>query len=137
MFRFAHPLYLYLLTLIPVFTALFVFLRYRHKRNLAKFGDINLLVHLMPDVSRVRPIVKFTLLMLALALIIFIMARPQYGMRNEEVKRSGIEAVIAVDVSNSMLCEDISPSRLGKSKMIVSKLVDQLDEDKLGLVERP
>ena len=77
MFRFAHPLYLYLLTLIPVFTALFVFLRYRHKRNLAKFGDINLLVHLMPDVSRVRPIVKFTLLMLALALIIFIMARPQ------------------------------------------------------------
>ena len=116
MFRFAHPLYLYLLTLIPVFTALFVFLRYRHKRNLAKFGDINLLVHLMPDV------------------IIFIMARPQYGMRNEEVKRSGIEAVIAVDVSNSMLCEDISPSRLGKSKMIVSKLVDQLDEDKLGLV---
>ena len=64
----------------------------------------------------------------------FIMARPQYGMRNDEVKRSGIEAVIAVDVSNSMLCEDISPNRLGKSKMIVSKLIDQLDEDKLGLV---
>ena len=134
MFRFAHPIYLYLLTLIPLFTALFVFLRYRRKRNLAKFGDPDLLAHLMPDVSSARPVVKFALLMIALALIIFIMARPQYGMRNEEFKRSGIEAVIAVDVSNSMLCEDISPNRLGKSKMIVSKLIDQLDEDKLGLV---
>lgn len=134
MFRFAHPIYLYLLTLIPLFTALFVFLRYRRKRNLAKFGDPDLLAHLMSDVSSARPVVKFALLMIALALIIFIMARPQYGMRNEEFKRSGIEAVIAVDVSNSMLCEDISPNRLGKSKMIVSKLIDQLDEDKLGLV---
>ena len=100
MFRFAHPIYLYLLTLIPLFTALFVFLRYRRKHNLAKFGDPGLLAHLMPDVSSARPVVKFTLMMIALALIIFIMARPQYGMRNDVVKRSGIEAVIAVDVSN-------------------------------------
>ncbi|MCQ2113394.1 MAG: VWA domain-containing protein [Bacteroidaceae bacterium] len=134
MFRFAHPLYLYLLLLIPVFTALFVFFRYRRQKNLKKFGDLQIIQHLMPDVSSWRPIVKFSLLMLALALIIFMLARPQYGMRNEEYKRSGIEAIIAVDVSNSMLCEDISPSRLQKSKMIVSKLIDQLDEDKLGLV---
>lgn len=134
MFRFAHPLYLYLLTLIPIFTALFVFMRYRRKKNIQKFGDIGLISHLMPDVSSSRPVIKFALMMLALALIIFIMARPQYGMRNEEYKRNGIEAVIAVDVSNSMLCEDISPNRLQKSKMIVSKLIDQLDEDKLGLV---
>jgi len=134
MFRFANPIFLYLLLLIPLFTALFVMLRYRRKRNVAKFGDVKLLQHLMPDVSTVRPVVKFFLMMLALALIIFILARPQYGMRNEEFKRSGIEAVIAVDVSNSMLCEDISPSRLGKSKMIVSKLIEQLDDDKLGLV---
>lgn len=134
MFRFAHPLYLYLLLLIPLFTALFVVLRYHRRRLLSQFGDIDMLRHLMPEVSTVRPIVKFALLMTALALIIFVLARPQYGMRNEEYKRSGIEAIIAVDVSNSMLCEDISPSRLQKSKMIVSKLIDQLDEDKLGLV---
>lgn len=134
MFRFANPIFLYLLILIPLFTFLFVFLRYQRKRNLIKFGDPELLAHLMPDVSSVRPVVKFILMMLALVLLIFIMARPQYGMRNEEFKRSGIEAIIAVDVSNSMLCEDISPNRLMKSKMIVSKLVDQLDEDKLGLV---
>ena len=134
MFRFAHPLYLYLLLLIPLFTAIFVFMRYQRKRNLKKFGDIELLRQLMPDVSSIRPVVKFVLLMVALLLMVFILARPQYGMRNEEYKRKGIEAIIAVDVSNSMLCEDISPSRLIKSKMIVSKLVDQLDEDKLGLV---
>lgn len=134
MFRFAHPIFLYMLILIPLFTALFVFLRYQRKQNLKKFGDIQLMAHLMPEVSSVRPVIKFSLMMLALSLIIFIMARPQYGIRNEEYKRSGIEAIIAVDVSNSMLCEDISPNRLMKSKMIVSKLIEQLDEDKLGLV---
>ena len=134
MFRFAHPLYLYLLTLIPLFVAIFTVMRIRRRRNLARFGDPQLLAHLMPEVSTSRPIVKFSLLMLALALIVFMLARPQYGMRNTEYKRSGIEAMIAVDVSNSMLCEDISPSRLLKAKMIVSKLIDQLDEDKVGLV---
>lgn len=134
MFRFAHPQYLYLLLLIPLFIALFVWLRYRRRENLRRFGDMALLAHLMPEVSRVNPVMKFVLMMLALALVVFIMARPQYGMRNVEYKRSGIEAVIAVDVSNSMLCEDVSPSRLQKSKMIVSKLIDQLDDDKLGLV---
>ena len=134
MFRFAHPQYLYLLLLIPLFTALFVWLRYRRRESLRRFGDMALLAHLMPDVSRVNPVLKFILMMVALALVVFIMARPQYGMRNVEYKRSGIEAVIAVDVSNSMLCEDVSPSRLQKSKMIVSKLIDQLDDDKLGLV---
>ncbi|MCR4769312.1 MAG: VWA domain-containing protein [Bacteroidaceae bacterium] len=134
LFRFGHPLYLYLLLLIPIFIAAFIFIRYKRRQNIKKFGDIRLINQLMPDVSSIRPIIKFTLMMIMLALIIFILARPQYGMRNEEYKRQGIETVIAVDVSNSMLCEDISPSRLIKSQMIVSKLIDQFDEDKVGLV---
>lgn len=134
MFRFAHPIYLYLLLLIPVLTLVFMFFQYRKKKNLAKFGDMELLRHLMPDVSPVRIYIKFGLLMAAVALIAIIMARPQYGTRNEEVKRSGIEVMIAVDVSNSMLCQDVNPSRLEKSKMMVSKLVEQFDQDKLGLV---
>lgn len=134
LFRFAQPIYLYLLLLIPIFTAIFIFVKYQQKQNLKKFGDIQLIKHLMPDVSSFRPILKFTLMMLIFSLIIFILARPQYGMRNEEYKRKGIETVIAVDVSNSMLCEDISPSRLIKSQMIVSKLIDQFEEDKIGLV---
>lgn len=106
----------------------------RTKQQLKKLGDPELLKQLMPDVSPIRRHVKFALMMCALGLIAVVLARPQYGTRNEEVKRSGIEVAIAVDVSNSMLCEDVRPSRLEKSKMIVSKLVEQFDEDKVGLV---
>lgn len=134
MFRFASPIFLYLLILIPVLTAIYVLIQYGMKQKMKKFGDIELLRYLMPDVSPVRRHVKFALMMLALGLISVVLARPQYGTRNEEVKRSGIEIAIAVDVSNSMLCQDVSPSRLEKSKMIVSKLVEMFDEDKVGLV---
>ena len=124
--------------MIPVISAIYVYIQYRTKKQLKKFGDPDLLKSLMPDVSPLRRHAKFILLMIALGLIIVIMARPQFGTRNEEVKRSGIEVVIAVDVSNSMLCEDINPdlhqSRLNKAKMIVSKLIDQFDQDKVGLV---
>ncbi len=134
MFRFAHPTYLYLLLLIPMLVAIYIVVRWRMRRQLRKFGDVNLMAHLMPDVSRVRVHLKFALMMAALAFVIFIMARPQYGTRNEEVKRSGIEVMIACDVSYSMLCEDVNPSRLDKSKMMVSKLIEQFDRDKVGLV---
>jgi len=133
-FRFASPIYFYLLILIPILTAVYVLVQYRMKKQLKKFGDIELMRDLMPDVSPLRRHVKFSLMMLALGLLVVLLARPQYGTRNEEVKRSGIEVAIAVDVSNSMLCKDVSPSRLDKSKMIVSKLVEQFDEDKVGLV---
>ena len=120
--------------LIPVLTAVYVLVQYRMRKQLKKFGDPALMKDLMPDVSPLRRHVKFILMMVAVGLLAVVLARPQYGTRNEEVKRSGIEVMIAVDVSNSMLCEDVSPSRLGKSKMIVSKLVEQFDEDKVGLV---
>ena len=134
MFRFESPIYLYVLLLIPVLTAVYVLMQFRAKQQMKKFGDPELLHHLMPDVSPMRRHVKFALMMLALGLLAVVLARPQYGTRNEEVKRSGIEVAIAVDVSNSMLCQDVNPSRLDKSKMIVSKLVEQFDEDKVSLV---
>ena len=134
MFRFASPIYLYLLILIPVLTAVYVLVQYRMKKQLKLFGDPELLRSLMPDVSPIRRHIKFSLMMLALGLLALVLARPQYGTRNEEVKRSGIEVAIAVDVSNSMLCQDVRPSRLEKAKMIVSKLVEQFDEDKVELV---
>lgn len=134
MFRFACPIYLYLLVLIPVMILVYAFMQYRAKKQLNKFGDPVLVKLLVPDVSPMRQHVKFVLMMAAYALFCVVLARPQYGTRNEEVKRQGIEVAIAVDVSNSMLCEDVSPNRLEKSKMIVSKLVEQFDEDKVGLV---
>ena len=134
MFRFAHPDFLYALLLIPLLVVGYLLVQHRQRRNLRRFGQIDLLSGLMVDVSRHRPHLKFALMMLALLLIVFLLARPQYGTKQETVKHRGIEAIIAVDVSNSMLCRDVAPSRLDKSKMIVSKLIEQLDQDKVGLV---
>ncbi len=138
MFRFQDPQYLYLLIVVAVL-AVIRLLTYRgQRRRIAKFGDPSLVRQLMPDVSRWRPSVKFWLLEGALALLIVMLARPQFGKSVTESKRSGIEAIIAIDVSNSMRAIDHDAggnmSRMDKAKMIVSKLIDQLSDDKVGLV---
>lgn len=134
MFRFAQPLFLYLLILVPIVWGLFLYARHRRRRNLAAFGNVAYLSELAPDVSRWRPWVKMTLQSLALAVVVFILARPQFGTKLETVKTEGVEIMIALDVSNSMLARDINPSRLEKAKMMLSKLVDKLENDKIGLV---
>ena len=134
MFRFENPLYLYLLVLIPVLALLRFYAIGRRRKKLKKFGDPDLLKQLMPDVSRFRPEVKFWLLMAALALLIVMLARPQMGTKISREKRNGIEAMIALDISNSMKAEDVVPSRLDKSKMLVERMVDNFTNDKVGLV---
>ena len=134
MFRFEDPIYLWLLVLIPIL-ALVRFILYRNqKKRLRKFGDPKLLKHLMPDVSRFRPLVKFWLLQAALFLLIVMLARPQLGTKISQEKRTGIETIIALDISNSMRAEDIVPSRLDRSKMMVENLVDHFTNDKIGLI---
>jgi len=134
MFRFEDSIYLWLLVLIPIL-ALVRFISYRNQRKrLRKFGDPSLLKELMPDVSRFRPSVKFGLLLGALALLIVMLARPQFGTKINHEKRVGIETIIAMDISNSMLAEDVIPSRLDRSKMMVENLVDHFTNDKIGLI---
>ena len=134
MFRFEDPIYLWLLVLIPIL-ALVRFVTYRNqKKRLRKFGDLKLLKALMPDVSHFRPRVKFWLLLAALALLIVMLASPQMGTKISQEKRTGIETIIALDISNSMLAEDIVPSRLDRSKMMVENLVDHFTNDKIGLI---
>lgn len=134
MFRFEEPLYLYMLVLIPLLAGLHYFTNYiRHKR-LKRYGDVELLKALMPDVSNVRREVKMWLMLIALALLIVTLARPQFGTKIDTRKRQGIEAIIAMDVSNSMLAQDVTPSRLDKSKMLVSSIVDKMTDDKIGLI---
>ena len=106
----------------------------RQRRRLRRYGDPDLLKELMPDVSRWRPEVKFWFLMAAFAMMVFCLARPQYGTKIDTRKRKGIEAIIALDVSNSMMAEDVSPSRLDKSKMLISNLVSHMTNDKIGLI---
>ena len=119
---------------IPVFIAAYLWYTGRKRKQLEEFGDPELMEALMPNASRVRPAVKFSILMVALALLIFAAARPQYGQSEHTEKRQGIEAIVALDISNSMLAEDVAPNRLDRAKQMLSKLMDNMVNDKVGLV---
>ncbi len=134
MFQFAHKEFLYALMIIPVIIILFVVAWQLRKRALKKFGDTNILKVLMDDVSTQRPIWKFSIIMLGMGFLIVGLTGPQIGSKLKEVKRKGVELVIALDVSNSMLAEDIQPNRLERSKRAISKLLDELHNDKIGLI---
>ncbi len=133
-FRFAHPEYFYLLLIIPVFIVLYIISRINRSRSLRLFGDHALIAQLMPSVSTNRPFIKFTLWMLALGFLITAIAQPQFGSKLLNSKRKGIELIIALDVSNSMLAEDIKPNRLERAKRAIAKLTERLKDDKLGLI---
>ena len=132
--RFANPEYFYLLILIPLLIAVYIYSNFVRRRNLKKYGDEELIKELMPDASAYRPNVKFWLSLVAVAMLVVVLARPQFGSKMESVTRQGIETVIALDISNSMLAEDIAPNRLEKSKKIISKLIDKFENDKIGLI---
>lgn len=134
MFRFESPLFLYALILVPLLAALHLYTNYTRRRRLRLFGDPRLMADLMPDVSKYRPDVKFWLLLSGFALVIFVLARPQFGTKVDTEKRKGIEAIIAMDISNSMLAQDVKPSRLERSKMLVSNMVNHMQDDKVGLI---
>lgn len=134
MFRFGDPTCLYLLAILPLLLGIYLFSNYRRTQRIKRYGDPKLLRQLMPEVSTARMSWKFWLSFVAIALVIFVLARPQFGSKMETVKRSGIETVIALDISNSMLAEDVQPNRLEKSKKLVSKLVDSFTNDKVGMI---
>jgi len=134
MFKFAHPEFLYLLILLPLLVAIRLYAVISRKRALAEYGDTALLEQLMPMASVFRQSLKFWILFAAFAISCIVLARPQFGTRQETVTRTGIETVIALDVSNSMMADDVAPSRLEKSKRIISNLVDQMQDDKIGLI---
>lgn len=134
MFRFEDPTYLYLLLLVPLLAALYFYSNYRRRRAIRQFGDPELMARLMPDVSNYRPGVKFWISLAAIALFAVLLARPQFGTKLETVKRQGVEVIIALDISNSMLAQDVQPSRLEKAKRLVSQLVDKMENDKVGMI---
>lgn len=134
MFRFANIEILWLLWVIPVFIAAYWILTKHKRRQLEQFGDPELVETLMPNASHVRPVVKFGIVMVALALLIIAAARPQFGQSERTEKRQGIEAIVALDISNSMMAEDVAPNRLDRAKQMLSKLMDNMVNDKVGLV---
>ena len=126
MFRFGEPQYLYLLIVLPLLAVFYFYSNYRRRKKLREYGSPELLAHLMPDVSKYRPDVKFWLTLSALAMVIFMLARPQFG--------SKMETVVALDISNSMLAQDVAPSRLEKSKKLISRLVETFNNDKVAMI---
>lgn len=134
MLRFEDPIYLWMLLIITILVLVRFIVWRKRKRNLRKFGDPSLLKEMMPDVSKYRPTIKFCLLLSAITILIFMIARPQVGSKISHEKREGIEVLIALDISNSMLAQDVIPSRLEKSKLLIEDLVDHFTNDKVGLV---
>jgi Ca-activated chloride channel family protein len=119
---------------VPLLISIAIINIYRRRRALKKLGDAELVKSLMPDVSDYRPFVKLIFQVIAVILLTLVLARPQFGSKVEEVKREGVEVIIALDVSNSMLAGDIQPSRLERAKQAISRLVESLSEDKIGLI---
>ena len=134
MFRFAHPEYLYLLFILPVLLLFYIYAVKARKRAIKKYGAPELLSALMPEASVKRRSLKYFFTFTAITVMIFIIAGPQFGSKLETVKRQGIEVMVCLDVSNSMLAQDITPSRLEKAKQMLSRLTDGLSNDKMGLI---
>jgi Ca-activated chloride channel homolog len=134
MFRFSHPEYLYFLFLIPIIIGLFWFATILQKRAINRFGNLETLKQLMPGASLHRGWLKIIIFSTAIIFIIIGLAGPQFGSKLTEVKRKGIELIVALDVSNSMMAQDIQPNRLERAKQAISKLVDKLSNDRLGLI---
>ncbi|HUX53507.1 MAG TPA: VWA domain-containing protein [Williamwhitmania sp.] len=134
MFRFANAEYLYLLIAIPFLLALFYLAMQIRRRAIKRFGDPSIISELMPEASSSRPWVKASILSLVAISLIFALARPQLGSKLKDVKRKGVELIICLDVSNSMLAQDIKPNRLERAKQAIAQMVDKLTDDRIGLI---
>lgn len=134
MFKFANPEFLYLFALAPVFIIGFILLNIRKRKSVQKLGALSFVKKMMPELSLKRSYLKFWLVLAAMGFGIIILARPQFGTKVDKVDKKGIELVIAIDVSNSMLAEDIKPNRLAKAKQILTRIIDERRNDKVAIV---
>ncbi|MEA3504346.1 MAG: VWA domain-containing protein [Bacteroidota bacterium] len=132
--RLEHSELLHLLWIIPIMIAVFIWVLQWKKRALKEYGDFSVFGKLMPDLSSVRPKIKFILLLFAVLFLVLAITNPQIGSKLHEAERKGVDLFIALDVSKSMDAEDIQPSRLNRSKQAISKLIDRLGGDRIGII---
>ena len=126
--------YFYLLLAVPVIMALFLYVQYWKRKKQREFGDFELIKKLSPEKSAFKPILKFVTFVLAFFFLIIGLVNPKIGTKIEAVKREGIDIIFAIDVSKSMLAEDIAPNRLEKGKQIISQIINQLGSDRIGII---
>jgi len=134
MYELEEKGYLYLLFIIPILVMLFLYVQFWKRKKQKEFGDLDLIQKLSPEKSTFKPILKMVLFLSGLTFIIIGLVNPKMGTKVEKVKRQGIDIVFAVDVSKSMLAEDVAPNRLEKSKQLVSQLINQLGSDRIGII---
>lgn len=134
MYELDESKYLYLLFLLPILAVLFLYVEFWKRKKQKEFGDVELVKKLSPEKSNFKPALKFGILLLGIAMLILGLVNPKIGTKVEKVKREGIDIVFAIDVSKSMLCEDIAPNRLEKSKQVVSQIINNLGSDRIGII---
>lgn len=134
MFQLEESKYLYLLLIVPIVVVFFVFNFYWKTQKQKEFGDLDLVKKLIPEYSGFKSILKFLFVVLGLSAVIIALANPRLGTKMETIKRDGIDIVFALDVSKSMLAEDIAPNRLEKSKQIINQIINNLQGDRIGMI---
>lgn len=134
MYQFENIYFFYALGLLPVFILMYWLLNRWRKKTFATYGDLLIIEHLIPDVSKSKRNWKFFAFTLAFGLVIIGIVNPQVGTKLEEVKRKGADLMICLDISNSMKAEDLQPNRIEKAKQEISKLINKLEGDRIGII---
>lgn len=134
MYRIEEPIYFYFLAIIPAMIVVFLMVLWWKKHTQSKFSDLNLLQKIAPNSSNFKSALKVGVLLIGIAFLIISLTNPKMGTKLKTVKREGVDVVFALDVSKSMLAEDIAPNRLEKAKQIISKTIDKLGSDRVGII---
>ena len=134
MYKIEEPIYFYLLAIIPAMVVIFLLVFWWKKRAQRKFSDVNLLNKLAPNSSIFKSTLKLIILLIGITFLVISLVNPKMGTKLKTVKREGVDVVFALDVSKSMLAEDIAPNRLEKAKQIISKIIDKLGSDRVGII---
>ena len=134
MYKFENTLYFYAFALIPISVAIYIWYVYKTKRNLKKLGDAGLINQLTPNVSKAKKTTRFILYLFGLSFLILGICNLQTGSKMQDVKREGADIMVCLDVSNSMLAQDLSPNRLERAKIAIENMIDKLQGDRLGIV---
>ncbi|WP_456424534.1 vWA domain-containing protein [Lutibacter sp.] len=134
MYQIEEPTYFLYLAIIPVIFVMFLIVFWWKKRTQKQFTNSNLIEKLSPEKSTFKSFLKIIVVSLGLAFLVISLANPKMGTKLETIKRQGVDIVFALDVSKSMLAEDIAPSRLDKAKQIITKIIDNLGSDRVGII---
>lgn len=134
MYKFENNIFFYAFAAIPVCIAIYIWYIYHTKKNLKKLGDASLINKLIPEVSKAKKTTKFILFLFGLSFLILGICNLQTGSKIQDVKREGADIMICLDVSNSMLAQDLSPNRLERAKIAIENMIDKLEGDRLGII---